>query len=441
MARVRLAVGAERLAERSDVTVDVTVRGIAAGGSGVADLPDGRVVFVPRTAPGDHASVRIERSKARWATGSLHRILEPSPERREPPCVLYDVCGGCQLQHLPYARQLEWKARFVKDALVRIGGLDVADTPPIHLSPRELHYRNRVSFTLRRLGKGRVVAGFHALDRPGRIVDVRSECLLPVPRLLDAWVAIRRGWGDGARLLPRGERLRLTVREESGGVMLVVEGGSAPWDAEPLLRTAAPHVAAIWHRPDERAGAVRLAAGSPDVGSPAFAQVNADVAEAMAGRVLALADAAAGAAAGPGRAVVDAYSGSGRYARRLHGAGWKVTAIELDGSACDAARKASGDAYPVLEGRVEDLLPGALPADLLVVNPPRAGLGAEVVGAILHDPPERLVYVSCDPATLARDAAALARAFELQSVECFDLFPQTAHVETVCALGRVERMR
>jgi 23S rRNA (uracil1939-C5)-methyltransferase len=423
----------------AEVTVDVTVRAIAAGGSGVADLPDGRVVFVPRTAPGDRARVHIQRSKPRWATGSLRALIEPSPSRREAPCGLYDVCGGCQLQHLPYELQLEWKARFVKDALERIGGVALADRPPIAGSPHETRYRSRIAFSLRRLGKGRVIAGFHALDRPGRIVDVHDECLLPRAPLLDAWVALRAAWGEGARLLPRGESLRLTLRQDPGGIVLVVEGGEARWSATPLLE--ASNLAAIWHRPDGRSAA-RLEAGSAEAGSPAFTQVNPEVADSMVEHVLGLVDRADEPVGRPAeRTAIDAYSGAGHYARRLAARRWTVSAIELDPVACEAARKASRDSYVVLEGRVEDRLPEVLPADLLIVNPPRAGLGPEVVGAITTAPPERLVYVSCDPATLGRDVAALAERYEIRSIACFDLFPQTAHVETVVELHRREGAR
>ena len=449
MAGRRPAGVGDRMAERGAVTVDVRVRAIAAGGSGVADLPDGRVVFVPRTAPGDRASVRIEKSKPRWATGSLLTLLEPSPERRTAPCVLYHVCGGCQMQHLPYARQLEWKARFVQDALARIGRIDLADRPPIVGSPRETRYRSRITLTLRRIGRSRVVAGFHELERPTRLVDVHGECLLPRAALLDAWVALRSAWGDGARLLPGGERLRLTLREDAGGIVLVVEGGNAPWSGEPLLE--ASRLDAIWHRPDTERAA-RLVAGSAEAGSMAFAQVNPEVAERMVGHVLGIvgvddapfADGVHGggppterAPAHPASpAAVDAYAGTGLYASRLADAGWRVTAIELDGAASEAARVASAGRYPVLQGRVEDLLPEALPADALIVNPPRAGLGPEVVRVLLGEPPARLVYVSCDPATLARDLAGLADRYEVRSATCFDLFPQTAHVETVVELLR-----
>lgn len=425
--------------------VAVTVRGIAAGGAGVANLPDGRVVFVPRTAPGDRVTIQIERSKPRWAVGSLRSVLEPGPERRDAPCPLYDTCGGCQLQHLPYASQLEWKARFVRDALARIGGLEGLEAIEVVPSPLETGYRNRVSFTLRRLPGGHLVAGFHALGRPAHVVDVRGECVLPRPALVEVWVALRAAWGPDARLLPEAGRLRLTLRDDSGRTTLLVEGGRAGWSAEPLAQ-AVPALAAVWHRSAEENAVPRLVAGSAEAGTPAFAQVNPEAAALLVEQVVSLAGAprvdapAPGAATseGPRGRLVDAYCGAGRYSAPLAARGWDVTGIEIDPAACAEARRDAPSDSLVLEGRVEDLLGDVLPADLLIVNPPRTGLDPEVVRIIASLPPGRLIYVSCDPATLARDVGALAGAYAVRSIRCFDLFPQTAHVETVLLLERKE---
>jgi 23S rRNA (uracil1939-C5)-methyltransferase len=409
--------------------VSVTVRGIAAGGSGVADLPDGRVVFVPRTAPGDRVDIRVEKSKPRWAVGSLHAVLQPGPERREALCALYDTCGGCQLQHLPYATQLAWKARFVRDALARIGGvttLGVLDDLEVVPSPREVEYRNRITFTLRRLSGGKVVAGFHALGRPAHVVDVTSECVLPRPELAGVWRALRKAWGEGAALLPEGGRLRLTLREEdSGAVSLLVEGGRPGWNGEPLAR-AMPTLSAIRHGTSEDEGAAPLVAGSAEDGTTAFAQVNPEAAALLVEHVLAL--------VGEPASVVDAYCGTGVYARPLAERGAAVTGIELDPAACADARRGAPAGLVVLEGRVEDVLEDALPAELLIANPPRSGLDPEVTRIVAARVPRTVIYVSCDPATLARDVEALSAVYECAAVRCFDLFPQTAHVETVLLL-------
>lgn len=405
--------------------IGVTVRGIAAGGAGVADLPDGRVVFVPRTAPGDRASIRLVKSRPRWAEGSLEHLEEASSERRSPLCALYAKCGGCQLQHLPYERQLHWKGRIVADALTRIGHLTEVESPEVVPSPCETEYRNRVSYTLRRLRGGLVVAGFHALGRPAHVVDVREECVLPRPALQEAWKALRGGWGQGARLLPASGRLRLTLRETSEGVALIVDGGEDSWSAAELA-AAVPVLSAIWHRSGASTSEPRLLEGVFDEGGPAFVQVNSEVAAMMRDHVVAV--------AGTGTRAVDAYCGVGGYGHALAEKGWSVTGIERDPGACAAAERDAPEGFSILQGTVESLLAEAMPADLLIVNPPRTGLDPDAIRVISSAGAQRVVYVSCDPATLARDVASLADPYAPGPVRCFDLFPQTAHVETVLVL-------
>ena len=408
-----------------DALVDVTVRGIAAGGAGVADLPDGRVVFVPRTAPGDRASIRIGKSRPRWAEGSLHHVEEPSSDRQSPACALYDQCGGCQVQHLPYAQQLLWKGRIVADALTRIGHLNDIEPPDVTPSPHETQYRNRISFTLRRLRGGHVVAGFHALGRPAHVIDVKDQCVLPRPALQDSWRALRAGWGLGARLLPDAGRLRLTLRETSEGVALVVEGGQDSWSATELAE-AVPQLSAIWHGAGTSHSEPRLLEGVFDDGGTSFVQVNPEVAILMREHVAGV--------AGTGECAVDAYCGAGAYGRGLAERGWRVTGIERDPVACEEATRGAPDGFSVLQGTVEALLSEALPAELLIVNPPRTGLDSDVVQVIAAAGVRRIVYASCDPATLARDVASFSDRYAVASVKCFDLFPQTAHVETVLVM-------
>jgi 23S rRNA (uracil1939-C5)-methyltransferase len=416
-----MAVGVGRVS----APISVVVRGIAAGGAGVADLPDGRVVFVPRTAPGDRASIRLVKSRPRWAEGALEHLDAPSDERRDALCPLYDECGGCQLQHLPYVRQLEWKGRIVADVLTRIGGLEGIEPPEVVPSPLETEYRNRVSFTLRRLRGGRVVAGFHALGRPAHVVDVDDECVLPRPALREAWRALRRSWGPGARLLPPAGRLRLTLRESTEGVVLVVEGGDDGWSAAELA-AAVPGIRAVWHRAGSARAEPRLLEGSFDETATAFVQVNPEVAHQMQDHVARI--------AGSGARAIDAYCGAGAYGHSLAGAGWKVTGIERDPAACEAAARGAPEGFTVLQGGVESLLAKELPADLVIVNPPRAGLDPDVVRTLSSGQAGRILYVSCDPATLARDVSGLTQRYDVGELRCFDLFPQTAHVESVVEL-------
>jgi len=407
--------------------VDVTIRAIAAGGSGLGDLPDGRVVFVPRTAPGDRVRIRIEKSKPRWAVGSLRRIVEAGPDRQDPLCALYGECGGCQLQHLVYEKQLEWKGQVVADALGRIGHLGVIARPEVVGSTRTTEYRNRVTFTLRRLRGGHVVAGFHALGRPAHVIDVGDECVLPEPPLLAAWMALRAGWGLNARLLPAGGRLRLTLRTGPSGTELLVDGGEAGWSAADLVARV-PDLIAIRHRPSGAGAGATLVHGEPGASlGTAFVQANREAADALMAHVLDV--------AGRGTDAIDAYCGTGELGRALALKGWRVIAIESDDSAAARAEREAPPGFSVLCGRVEDELAELLPTELLVVNPPRIGLHADVPSIINAASPARLVYVSCDPATLARDLSALSDAYELKLLRAFDLFPQTAQVETVAVLA------
>jgi len=423
-----------------DDTIRLEIDDITSQGSGVGRSPEGRAIFVPRTVPGDDIRARLTDERSSWARADLVEIVEPSPDRRAAPCALYDVCGGCQIQHVNYARQVAWKADRIREALARIGGIELGD---IEVEPAESEYgyRNRVSFTLKRLRSGRVLAGYHELDRPGRIVDVHDECLLPESSIGPVWTALRARWGGRADRLPPGRELRLTLRAADDGVVLVVEGGrtgnedarTAEWLVDEI-----EGLRAIWHRPD-RSDRPMLLAGETSVRdrwfgeelaleSSAFLQVNREGAHAVHRSVL-------GELGNPeGLRIVDAYAGVAGYGRRLARHGAEVVAIESDPVAARMARRDAPDGFTVDEGRVEECLVDHLPADRLVLNPPRGGVDEAVTDALSRVPIPRVVYVSCDPATLARDLSRLGDRYAVRRVRGFDLFPQTAHVETVVTL-------
>ena len=406
--------------------VEVTVRAVAAGGAGVADLPDGRVAFVQRTAPGDRARVRVSASKRSWARATLVELLAPGPGRRPAPCPFYGRCGGCTLEHLAYPEQLRWKARMVADALKRIGRVTV-DNPVVRPSPREFRYRNRVTFTLRRL-RGKecgVVAGFHEMDEPDRVVDVTGACMLPEEAIARVWDRLRSAWGERAECLPEGATLRLTLRSVAEGVVLIVDGGSGKWTPDLLIRNV-PGLVAVWHKGGS--GPPVLVAGDSS-GASAFTQVNREAAEHLEEAVM--------KAVGPatGRTVIDAYCGVGVYGRELARVGAHVSGIEVDPEAAAAAREDAPAGFRVIEGTVEDHLGEAFPADVVILNPPCAGVDDAVTRALSERRVDRIIYVSCDPATLARDVGRL-QGYRLARLEAFDLFPQTSHVETLALLER-----
>jgi 23S rRNA (uracil1939-C5)-methyltransferase len=414
----------------------VTITGIAAGGAGVGRLADGRAVFVHRTSPGEQVEVAITETRTRWVKARLLRVIEPGRDRRAAPCVHYATCGGCTIEHIEYSAQLEAKSKIVTEALRRIGHIEV-EPPAVVASPREFQYRNRVSYTLLRLGGGRVIAGFHEIDRPDRIADIDHRCLLQEPAVARAWRALRANWGANANRLPAGETLRLTLRASlTGQVTLLIEGGFGEGKPEDLLAHV-PQLASIWRR--QTPAAPVLLAGdeyieeiwggeSVRLSGAIFLQVNREAASLLEAWVL---DRAGDV---NGLNVIDAYAGVGLHARRLARLGARVTCIEADPLAVAEGRRGADPSLEFVQGLVEDRIEAALPADLVLLNPPRTGLHARVCSALAATAPRRLIYVSCDPATLARDVQRISSRFAVESIRCFDMFPQTAHVETVAVL-------
>lgn len=400
----------------------VTVTGIAAGGEGVARLADGRAVFVPRTAPGDVVVLdprRLERRRS-WARGRAARVLEGGPDRVEPPCPHYegDQCGGCQLQHLAYAAQVRIKSRLIGDALRRIGKLTL-DDPPVEPAVQPFRYRAKVT-----LAAGRRGWGFHELAPTGRVFPVR-DCHLADPRLMTVWSWLRQ---RPELLPPRARRLALRL-DRDGRVHVIVESGGAPWQHAEQVRAGDTGADVVcWWQPV--GGAARVVAG-PETGFPAtaFEQVN----PVMGAAAHAWATAALGEV--HGGTVWDLYGGIGDTAVALSAAGAAVVSVDADERAVAWAR-ARDTVHPVrfIAARAEEVV-GRLPEPrAAVLNPPRAGLHWDVTLWLTSHPVPRVVYVSCDPATLARDLARLAAVYRVVGLRGFDLFPQTAHVETVAVL-------
>ena len=419
------------------VTSEVLIDSIGAGGAGVGRLPDGRVVFVQRTAPGDTAVVEITREKKRWAAGKLLRIVEPGVGRREAPCPHYRRCGGCTVEHLDYEQQLRIKSSIVAETLRRIGKINV-DPPDVTPSPTEFRYRNRVSFTLARTTSGKITAGFHDIDRPDRVVDISADCLMPEEPIALAWRRLRENWGPAAQLLPSGDELRLTLRANARGqVGLVIDGGYSSGQPQRLLEVV-PEIHSIWHRTQGGAQHVHLAGEATfteiwqeediALSGAMFLQVNRAVAARLEHHVIER------ALRQPVKHVVDAYCGVGFHARRLAREGAQVVGIELDTAAIAEAERAGISNATFIAAKVEDVMHDHLPADLVIVNPPRAGVAEEVTNALRERVVPRIIYVSCDPATLARDLERLSSNYRVESIQCFDLFPQTTHVETVVEL-------
>lgn len=418
---------------------ELEVESIAAGGDGVAREPDGRVVFVPRTAPGDRVRVALVEERRSYARGRALEVVEEGPGRRPPPCPHYPTCGGCQLQHLAPEAQREARRRIVRDALARIGGIEV-EVGPLEAPGPDLGYRNRVSLTLRRGPQG-VVAGYHRFDRPAELVDV-DDCPLAEAPVRRAWRSLRAAWGPGAGALPGGDELRITLRGSAAGrVAILVEGGEPAEPGHPgTVAAAIPGLAAYHWRP--AVGSRRRLAGADVLEErwsgldlrlrpEAFLQANREVSDAMDRHL------EEALAPGPGLRLLDLYAGVAARAAGWALVGAEVAACEASADAVATAREAAarhGARLHVVRGRVEDRLEGLLPADAVVVNPPRPGLSRPVARRLASGGAARLLYVSCDPATLARDLRRLGDGWSVEEVRPFDAFPQTAHVETVVRL-------
>ena len=403
------------------LTAELEVASIAAGGDGVGRA-DGMAVFVPRGAPGDLLLARLT-VKGRYARGEIEAIIRPSPDRAAPPCVHYvqDRCGGCQLQHLKYPAQLTAKRGIVVDSLARIAKRTAAlkDVAP---SERQWRYRRKLTLAMRKSG-GRWIAGLHSYDDPDGIFDLR-DCSITDERVIDVWAEILRA---SARL-PKVTRLRGSVRLLDVGASFVLEGGDT-WEGAQSFFNSCPSLRELWWAPEEQRRRIVASRGEGTRGGASFAQVNVAVGEALHNYVVER------VATFRPSSVVDAYSGTGETAARIAAGGAHVTAIESDKEAASLAATRLPAGSRALSGRVEDLLDRALPADVVVLNPPRAGIDARVAALLQNqrDAARAIVYVSCDPATLARDLARMPR-FRIANIVAFDMFPQTAHVETVCEL-------
>ncbi len=376
--------------------IEVRIETIAYGGDGLGRV-DGRAVFVPGTAPGDVASVRVVERKKNYLRGEPVAIVSASPDRREPPCPLVGRCGGCQLQHLEYGAQLAAKSRFVRDAIERIGHIHLDSEVPI-LGDREheLGYRIRATAHLAHTRDG-VVFGFFG-PRSHRVIDVPT-CPLLVPELDEAW-KIARGSSDA---LHRVDQLELACGDDRA--------------------SAEPPIAAI--------GGAQLETG---VGEYRYRFTPSTFFQANRFLLEPLVTAAIGHS-GSGDLAVDLFAGVGLFAIPLSRSFSRVVAVESDARSAGLAREnALANAAPtveVVEETVEQWLEGAVgrEIDMALLDPPRTGLGLEASQRLAEIGPRRVVYVSCDPTTLARDMRILVDGgYSLESLEAFDLFPQTFHV-------------
>jgi len=389
---------------------------------------EGKVIFVPYAMPGEKALVEIAEDKGRYARGRLVEILTPSPHRVDPPCPHFGPgrCGGCQWQHIAYPAQLELKAAVVGDQLARLGRLPDAPVKPAIPSASPWRYRNHVQFSVG--GDGRL--GFVATG--GRRVETVEVCYLMHPLLDELFIALDLE-------LPGLARLSLRAGVNTGDLMMIFETHD---DLPPALESALPVSCVLLlsdGTPVNLIGSNHItevvAGRSFHISAASFFQVNTAAAEELIGVV--------GEYLAPAgdEVLLDAYCGVGTFALSLADQVGQVIAIEEDAGAVADARLNAAELTNVefVEGSVEAILPKLdRPIDLAVLDPPRQGCKPEALRALVELAPRRIVYVSCDPATLARDARKLADAgYQLVEVQPVDMFPQTYHIESVALWERV----
>jgi 23S rRNA (uracil1939-C5)-methyltransferase len=383
----------------SEPRLSLDIERLASSGEGVAHDPDGRVVFVPATVPGDRVEVRLVEERRRFARGEVSQRVEDGPDRVEPRCTLVGRCGGCTWQHIAYPAQVRAKGAIVEDALRRIGRLDLPGEVVCTPSPDPFGYRGRA-----RLGfeGGRV--GFRHLR--SHALCPTTTCAVLAPPLAEALAALGRKPPEG-----QGE---LTLAAGDDGAVCITGDGR-------------PGRGVVLEVAGDR---VRVSAGG-------FLQVNALLRGALAEAVF--------EAAGSGERLAEYFAGAGFFTLGLARRFGRVVAVESHPTAtADLAANLTAAGLSNVEvetARAEsdrhwDTMRRFAP-QVVVLDPPRTGLPPRFARYVAGLGADRIVYVSCDPATLARDLRVLCDdGYRLTSIRGFDLFPQTPHVETLATLER-----
>lgn len=395
------------------------------------DPTTGRAIFVPFAIPGETVRVEIVEEKPTFARARLLEVLSPSPDRVEPVCKHFGVCGGCHFQHMRYEAQLKWKRQVVADQLARIGGLESPNVLETIPSPDPFHYRNHVQFSQTPDGK----LGFKSVQ-PDKPVDPISECHIARPEIMELFGEIDIEKLDvdriGVRVGAQGETM-LIFESDSGEppdveLDLPISVATVNKDGEAFAMIGGDYlIYEILGRP------FRVSPGS-------FFQVNTAMAETLVKLVLEALHLKGG------ETVLDLYSGVGLFPAFIAPKVNRLIGVE---SFPPAVRDAEAnldefDNVELYESPVElalahlaDHLVSLSPHLLVLLDPPRAGCSKSLISNLLSLATPRLAYVSCDPATLARDAKRLiAGGYKLVSAQPLDMFPQTHHVETVAIFER-----
>ncbi len=446
---------------------DIKIGSLGSSGEGVGRF-NGFTVFIPTALPGERVKVKIQEVKKSYATGKLLELLEASPAREKPQCPIYEACGGCQLQHVAYHEQLKLKQQQVQDAIERIGHLKGLKVLPTMGAENPWNYRNKVAFPIGR-EKGKTIIGCFA-QGSHRIIDA-SRCLIQDNVNNEAINAVRDimdklGISVYDEDKHRGIMRHVVARTGVNGqlmVVLVTATDKLPREKElvKMLRSRLPQLVSIqqniqtyrnnvilgrdtkilWGAPTIKAalGKYRF-----NVSARSFFQVNTRQAERLYDKALEYAQLTGK------ETVIDAYCGTGTISLYLAQKAHKVYGVEIVSPAIrDAEKNARENNVRNAEFIVGDctkvmprLYQQGIRPDVVVVDPPRAGCTEQVLQTFANMNPCRIVYVSCNPATLARDMAILDKlGYKAQKVQPVDMFSHTSHVETVVLLSKMHTPR
>jgi 23S rRNA (uracil1939-C5)-methyltransferase len=405
-------------------TAEVTLEKFTYGGDAMGRLPDpltgtgGRAVFVPFGLPGEKVRIRLVQEKKNFARGELIEVVEPSPQRITAKCKHFGECGGCHYQHLPYEAQLEAKTEILRDQLQRIGKIENPPVQPMVDCPNPWNYRNHLQFHLSNDGK----LGYVSLY--GNTILPISECHLPNETIDSIWpqlefeadapfdrISIRSDEDDDLMIILESDQIEAPELELEAGISVV-----HLIEEDALVMAGEDHIVMQALGRD-----FRVSAGS-------FFQVNTRMAEKMVEHLLDKLPL-------PAKTILDVYCGVGLFSAFLAPKCGRLIGIESSPSACEdfAFNLDEFDNVELYEGAAEDvILHLETEQPIVLVDPPRSGVDKHALDGIKQLAPNVVAYVSCDPSTLARDAARLiAGGYRLVEVTPFDLFPQTYHIESI----------
>jgi len=458
---------------RQQTIVETDITGLAFGGKGIARI-DGLAVFVERTVPGDRARIRITRKKRNYAEAQLEEILAPSADRVAAPCRYSGICGGCTWQFLRYEKQLEYKRQHVAESLEHIGAITGVPVHATLASPVLFGYRNKMEFTCtdrrwlmpEEMGQpgaeNDFAIGLHVPGTFHKVIDI-AECLLQPAagnRILEAIRGFIRSSGQpvyGLRSHAGFWRFAMLRNSAANGgwmvnIITAFEDRAMVTTLAERLTAAFPEVVSVVNNVTARHAGVAIGEfeqavmGTPfirdaigrfefDVSANSFFQTNTQGAALLYRTVLEYAGLEGQ------ETVLDLYSGTGTIPIFIAGHCREVVGIEIIASSvADAERNCRLNGVSNCRFIKGDILEGlsglALRPQVMIIDPPRVGMAKEVVQQVLAMGPGRIVYVSCNPATLARDLVLLQEGYAVREVQPIDMFPHTFHVESVVRLER-----